>query len=59
MHAAELAAKQALVDQIRFDTEEAALRAAAALWAAQPHIDAARVRDLLYVVAATREPRRL
>lgn len=49
----------AATPQVRLDTGEAELRQVAALWAAQPHIDAARVRDTLYIVAATAERRRL
>lgn len=48
-----------LMLQVRYDAPEAALRQVAALWAAQPHIDSSRARDLLYVVAATAEVRRL
>lgn len=44
---------------MRYDTEAADLAEVRRLLAAQPHIDAPRVRDLLYVVAATRDPRRL
>jgi len=44
--------------QVRYDTPEADLRQLASLFGAQPHVNGGRVRDLLYLVAATQEPRR-
>lgn len=57
MHAEELRLKRALAEEVRLDSSEAELREVAALWAAQLHLDAARVSDLVYVVAATQERR--
>lgn len=45
--------------QVRYDTSEGEMQQVRTLFAAQPHIDSSRVADLLYVVAATAEPRRL
>ncbi len=45
--------------QVRYDTSEVEMQQVRSLFAAQPHIDGSRVADLLYVVAATAEPRRL
>lgn len=45
--------------QVRYDASEADLRQVAALFAAQLHVEPGRVADLLYVVAATEDRRRL
>lgn len=45
--------------QVRYDASEADLRQVAALFAAQLHVEGGRVADLLYVVAATEDRRRL
>lgn len=45
--------------QVRYDSSEADMQQVAALYAAQLHIDGGHVRDLLHVVAATEERRRL
>ena len=47
------------VPQVRYDTSEGEMQQVRTLFSAQPHIDGSRVADLLYVVAATAEPRRL
>ncbi|KAI3423863.1 hypothetical protein D9Q98_009697 [Chlorella vulgaris] len=59
MHADELLLKSALVFEVRYDSSEADMQQVAALYAAQLHIDGGHVRDLLHVVAATEERRRL
>ncbi|KAI7843555.1 hypothetical protein COHA_002797 [Chlorella ohadii] len=59
MHADELRLKYAVAQEVRYDTSEAEMQQVRSLFAAQPHIDGSRVADLLYVVAATAEPRRL
>ncbi|KAL4421446.1 hypothetical protein ABPG75_010737 [Micractinium tetrahymenae] len=59
MHAEELRLKHALVEEVRYDASEADLRQVAALFAAQLHVEAGRVADLLYIVAATEDRRRL
>ena len=59
MHAEELRLKYALVDEVRYDSGEGDLRQVRALWAATPHILGERVRDLLYIVAATQDARGL
>jgi hypothetical protein len=59
MHAEELRLKYALVDEVRYDSGEGQLRQVRALWAAQPHIQGDRVRDLLYIVAVTQDARGL
>ncbi|PRW32645.1 hypothetical protein C2E21_8234 [Chlorella sorokiniana] len=59
MHADELRLKYALAQEVRYDTSDGEMQQVRALFAAQPHIDSSRVADLLYVVAATAEPRRL
>ncbi|KAL4432190.1 hypothetical protein ABPG77_005952 [Micractinium sp. CCAP 211/92] len=59
MYGEELRLKNALVEEVRYDASDADLRQVAALYAAQPHVDGGRVADLLYVVAATEDRRRL
>eukprot|EP00887_Chlorella_sp_A99_P005713 scaffold1.g5713.t1 len=55
MHADELRLKAALLAEVRYDLSEAEMAELRAAFAAQPNIDAQRVRDLLWVVAATAE----
>lgn len=59
MHADELKLKDVLVSEIRYDSPEGELLELRAALAAQPNIDRQRVGDLLWVVAATAEPRHL
>lgn len=59
MHADELQLKCALVREVRFNSSEQELRHVRALCAAQPYLSPGRAQDLLYAVAATRDPRRL
>jgi hypothetical protein len=58
MHTEEVRLKYALTAQLRHDTPEGDAEQLAAAFAAQPHIDGGRLRDLLHLVAATQEKRR-
>ena len=58
MHSGEFRLKEALLAELRYDLGEADLAALLAAFAAQPNVDEGRVRDLLWVVAATEERRR-
>lgn len=59
MYAEEVRLKHVLTAQLRHDTTESDAQQLAAAFTAQPHIDRGRVRDVLHVVAATQEKRRL
>lgn len=58
MHGEEMRLKLALAAEVRYDASEADLRQVAALFRAQPHVEAGRLADLLYLVSSTQEPRR-
>lgn len=58
MHADALQLNRALAREVRLESTEQELRRLRALCGAQPYLSSGRVRDLLYVVAATRDPHR-
>lgn len=57
MHAEELKLQQALVSQVRYDSSEDDVQPLKGAAAAQVNIDGQKVKELLYVVAATVEVR--